>query len=67
MSIYKLWSAFTKGLRHTFNVKQKPINVPKIGTFYEEQGDHLKDNIMKFMPSSELSQAINATYNPEQV
>ena len=55
MSIYKLWSAFTKGLRHTFNVKQKPINVPKIGTFYEEQGDHLKDNIMKFMPSSELS------------
>ena len=66
LNIYKLWSAFTKGLRHTFNVKQRPINVPKIGTFYEEQGDHIKESVMKFIPSPELSGAVNAPYNPEQ-
>ena len=67
IGIYKLWSAFTKGLRHTFNVKQRPISVPKIGTFYEEQGDHLKDNYMKFMASSVFSSAVDAPFNPEQV
>ena len=38
----------------------------RIGTFYEEQGDHIKESVMKFIPSPELSGAVNAPYNPEQ-
>ena len=67
VNIYKLWSAFTKGLRHTFNMKKKPIFVPKIGTFYEELGGHQTDNVMKFVPSGELSSALNCAFEPEQV
>ena len=60
VSIYKLWSAFTKGLRHTYNVKRKPITVPRIGYFYADQGDRLHDPVMQFIPSEVLSVALGA-------
>ena len=46
-------------------MKKKPIVVPKIGTFYEEVGGHLTDNVMKFVPSGELSNALSCAYDPE--
>ena len=67
VNIYKLWSAFTKGLRHTFNVKKRPISVPRIGVFYEDKGDQLHDPSMKFVLSGELSNALGCAFEPEQV
>ena len=34
VTLYKAWSAFSKGLRHTFCDKQRPVTIPKIGSFF---------------------------------
>ena len=65
VNIYKLWSSFTKGLRHTFNMKKRPIFVPRIGTFYEEKRDQANDSTMKYIPSGEIIDALNATNEHE--
>ena len=37
VTVYKVWSAFSKGLRHTLNSKTAPVALPRIGTFYNSK------------------------------
>jgi hypothetical protein len=37
VQLYKVWSAFSKGLRHAFIAKQQAVYIPKIGMFFNRQ------------------------------
>ena len=58
VAIYKLWSAFSKGLRHTANSKHKPILMPRIGVWKPAGADQSSGNIdeggIQFYPAVEL-------------
>jgi long-subunit fatty acid transport protein len=58
--LYKVWSAFSKGLRYTFVTKQQAVNLPKIGVFYNQQTseDALPDVTTVFCASKEVSKAV---------
>jgi hypothetical protein len=49
VTLYKIWSAFTKGLRHTFIEKQKSVIIPKLGSFNHIKSDDMAQNV--FLPS----------------
>ena len=43
ISLYKLWSAFSKGLKHNASLKHKPILIPQIGVWSEVKVDKAYD------------------------
>ena len=65
--LYKVWSGFTKNLRHLLVSKDKPVRIPRIGTF-----DRIRDKEagvfqFGFQPSTELCLAVcneEAAENP---
>lgn len=65
VALYKLWSAFSKGLRHTANSKHKPILVPQIGVWAEKASEGEEETTMQFHPAVELQNAIGAEFKPE--
>jgi hypothetical protein len=53
--LYKVWSAFSKGIRYYFVNKQLAINIPKVGViFNHRKQDEVSDVQTVFCASKEL-------------
>lgn len=61
VTLYKTWSAFSKGLRHTFIDKQMPVTIPKIGNFFNLQDG--EDVQIVFCASKELQRLLDFSEN----
>jgi len=37
--LYKLWSSFSKSIKHTVHTKETPVSIPAIGLFYKTRDE----------------------------
>jgi len=61
VSLYKAWSAFSKGLRHAFLAKHSAVFVPRIGTLFNQQKTDDDDEtyiVTVFSPAKEFAKAL---------
>ena len=58
VNLYRIWSAFSKGLRYTFTTKQLPVTLPRIGVFFNQKGSDEADVCTVFCASKELQKVM---------
>ena len=57
VTLYRLWSAFTKNIRYIIDIKGKSVSLSRFGTFIRNPDE---PQTAAFIPSSELVNQLNA-------
>jgi len=63
ITLYKLWSAFSKNIRYIIDSKGNAVTLARFGTLTRREDN---PKLVSFIPSSELVNGLNATRSSEQ-